>query len=111
MIIMGDFNYRLTQWWENDSEKIKGTLFEQTNADIWLHTLISEPAHLVGDSKSCSDLIFTDHPNRIMDFEVHPSLHSQCHDQIVFGKLSVSNISLPPYTRRSWHYDKQILMP
>ena len=24
----------------------------------------------------------------------------------VFGKLSVSNISLPPYSRRIWHYDK-----
>ena len=34
------------------------------------------------------------------------SLHEQCHHQIVSGKLSVSNIALPPYTRKIWHYDK-----
>ena len=106
VIIMGDFNCRSTQWWENDSENIEGTLFEQTAADIGLHQLISEPNHLVGDSKSCIDLIFTDHPNLIIDCGVHPSLHSQCHHQIIYGRLSVSNNSLPPYTHRIWHYDK-----
>ena len=103
---MGDFNCRSTQWWENDSENMEGTLFEQTTADIGFHQLISEPTHLVGDSKSCIDLIFTDHTNLIIDCGVHPSLHSHCHHQIIYGRLSVSNISLPPYTRRIWHYDK-----
>ena len=35
-IMMGDFNFRSTQWWENDSEIIEGTLFEQTTA-LTLH--------------------------------------------------------------------------
>ena len=47
-----------------------------------------------------------DHPNLIIDCGLHPSLHSQCHHQIINGRLSVSNISIPPYTRRIWHYDK-----
>jgi len=73
---MGDFNCPSTHWWENDSENIEGTLFEQTTSDIGLHQLISEPILLMGDSYSCIDLIFTDHPNHIIDFGVHPSLHS-----------------------------------
>ena len=60
----------------------------------------------MGDSKSCTDLIFTDHPNLIIDCGVHPSLHSQCNYQPIYGRLPVSNISLPPYTRRIWHYYK-----
>ena len=60
----------------------------------------------MGSSKSCIDLIFTDQPNLIVDTGVHPSLHDQCHHQIIYGKLSVSNISQPPYVRRVWHYDK-----
>ena len=60
----------------------------------------------MGDSKSCIDLIFTDQPNLIIESGVHPSLHEQCHHQIVYGKLSVSNIALPPYTRKIWYYDK-----
>ena len=61
----------------------------------------------MGNSKSCIDLLFTDQPNIITDSGVHPSLHEQCHHQIVYGKLSVSNITLPPYTRKIWYYDKE----
>ena len=56
--------------------------------------------------KTCIDLLFTDQPNLIIEPGVHPSLHDQCHHQIIYGKLSVSNIVLPPYTRRVWYYDK-----
>ena len=106
VIITGDFNCRSTQWWENDIENNEGKLFEPITADNGLHQLISEPTHLMGDSKSCIDLIFTDQPNLIIESGVHPSLHEQCHHQIVYGKLSVSNIALPPYTRKIWNYDK-----
>ena len=60
----------------------------------------------MGDSKSCIDLIFTDQPNLVIESGVHPSLHEQCHHQIVYGKLSVSHVRLPPYKRRIWCYDK-----
>ena len=94
------------QWWENDIENNEGKLFEPITADIGLYQLISEPTHIMGDSKSCIDLIFTDQPNLFIESGVHTSLHEQCHHQIIYGKLSVSNISLPPYTRRIWHYNK-----
>ena len=97
---------RSTQWWENDIENNEGKLFEPLTSDNGLHQLISEPTHLMGDSKSCIDLIFTDQPNLFIESGVHPSLHEQCHHQIVYGKLSVSNITLPPYTRKIWYYDK-----
>ena len=106
IIITGDFNCRSTQWWQNNSENNEGRLFEPITADLGLHQLISEPIHLLGDSKSCIDLIFTDQPNLVVDSGVHPSLHEQCHHQIVYGKFSVSNIAPSPYTRRIWHYNK-----
>ena len=58
----------------------------------------------MGDSKSCIDLIFPDQPNLFIESGVHPSLHEQCRHEIVYGKLSVSNIALPPYTRKIWYY-------
>ena len=106
IIITGDFNCRSTQWWENDIENNEGKLFEPLTSDLGLHQLISEPTHLMGSSRSCIDLIFTDQPNLVLESGVHPSLHEQCHHQIVYGKLSVSNIKLPPYTRTAWYYDK-----
>ena len=107
VIITGDFNCRSTQWSENDNENNEGKLFEPLASDNGLHQLISEPTHLMGDSKSCIDLIFTDQPNLVIESGVHPSsLHEQCHHQIIYGKLSVSNIALPPYNRKIWFYDK-----
>ncbi len=81
-------------------------MFEPLISDLGLDKLIAEPTHLVGTSKSCIDLIFTDQPNFIIESSVHPKLHEQCHHQIVYGKLSVSNVKLPPYKRRIWYYDK-----
>ena len=106
IVITGDFNCRSTQWWANDDENNEGNFFEPLTADLWLHQLISEPNHLMGDSKSCIDLLFTDQSNIVIDSEVHASLYEQCHHQIVDGKLSVSSIALPPHKRRIWYYDK-----
>ena len=96
VIIAGDFNCRSTLWCDNDIENNEGKLFEPLSLDLGLHPLISEATHLMGGSKSCIDFIFTDHPNLLIDSGVHPSLHEQCHPQIVNGKLSVSHIKLPP---------------
>ena len=106
VIITGDFNCRSAQWWKDDIENNEGKHFESLTSDIGLHQLISEPTHFMGDSKSCIDLIFTDQPNLVVESGVHPSLHEQCHHQLVYGKLSVSNVKLPPYKRRIWYYDK-----
>ena len=91
IIVSGDFNCRSTHWWQNDNESNEGKIFESITADLGLHQLISEPTHVMGDSKSCINLIFTDKPNLIIRSGVHPSLHNQCHHHIVHGKLSVSN--------------------
>ena len=60
----------------------------------------------MGGLKSSVDLIITDQSNLVIESGVHPSLNDQCHHQIFFGKLSVSNKAPPPYTRKTWHYDK-----
>ena len=96
VVITGDFNCRSSQWWDNDIENNEGKLFEPLTSDLGLHQLISEPTHLMGDSRSCIDLVFTDQPNLIIESGVHPSLHEQCHHQIIYGKMSVSNVALPP---------------
>ena len=59
----------------------------------------------MGDSKSCIDVIFTDQPNLFFETGVHPSLHAQCHHHIIYGELSIRNITPPPYRRQVWYYD------
>ena len=72
MMITGDFNCRSSQWWENDVDNEEGKIFEPFTRDVGLHQLISEPTHIMGDSKSCIDVIFTDQPNLFFETGVHP---------------------------------------
>ena len=106
VIITGDFNARSPQWWENDLENDFGKVFEPFTSDLGLHQLISEPTHFMGESRSCIDLIFTDQPNLFIESGVHPSLHEQCHHQIIYGKVSIDNLAPPPFSRRIWFYDR-----
>ena len=69
-----------------------------------LYLLINEPAHLLENSSSCIDLIFTSQPNFVVESGVHPSIHLNCHHEIVFAKFNLM-ISYPPtYSREVWHY-------
>ena len=61
---------------------------------------------MIGQSKSCIDLTFTDLPNLFIESGIHLSLHEQCHHQIIHGTLSVRNLTPPPFTRKLWFYDR-----
>ena len=106
VVITCDFNCRASQLWENEIENNERRHFESLTSDIGLYQLILEPTHLMGDSKSCTDLIFTDQRNRFIESGVNSLLYEQCHHQIEYGKLAVSILGPPSYTRKIGYYDK-----
>ena len=53
---------------------------------------------------SCIDLYFTNQQNLIADSGIHPSLHSNCHHQIIYGKFNLKIFYPPPYERHIWQY-------
>ena len=98
IVITGDFNFRSNQWWVNDIENDNEKVFEPFASEIGLHQLISDPTHLMGSSSSFIELILTDQTNLFIKTGAHHTLHEQCHHQIIYGKLSVSNIAPPSYS-------------
>ena len=40
----------------------------------------------------------------VVESGVHPSLHPNCHHQIVFAKFNLMISYPPPYSREVWHY-------
>ena len=97
IVITGDFSVRSSQWWENDMENDAGRSFEPFNAGLGFKQLISEPTHFMGEPRSCIDLVLMDQPNLFSHSGVHPSLHEQCHHQIIWGKLTIDNLSIPQF--------------
>ena len=70
------------------------------------HQLISQPTHVLPQSSSCIDLIFTDQPNVIVDRGAHPSLQPNYHHQITHFKLNLSREYPPPYEHVVWDYNE-----
>ena len=68
--------------------------------------MINEPTHLLQNSPSCIDLIFTSQPNIVVESGVHSSLNPKCHHQIIFAKFNLKIYYPPPYLREVWHSKK-----
>ena len=47
----------------------------------------------------CIDLIFISQPNLITESGVHPSLHPNCHHQVIYAKFNL-NFNYPPPSER-----------
>ena len=68
--------------------------------------LISAPTNILQHSSSCIDLIIASQPNLVIDSGIHPSLHQNCHYQVIFCKLDLKIEYPPPYPREIWVYGK-----
>ena len=99
VLITGDFNVRSSNWWKNDLSTSEGTQFDSLTTSYGLSQIISDPTHILPNSSSCIDLIFTNQSNLVTESGIHPSLHPKCHHQIVFAKLNLNVEYLPLYER------------
>ena len=105
IIILSDFNARFLVWWTKDKTTEGTQLVSLTSVHVF-HQLISQPTHLLPQSSSYLDLIFSDQPNLKVDSGVYLSLHSRCHHQIKHCKLNLNIEYPPPYDRLVWDYNK-----
>ena len=65
--------------------KIQGTILDYYQIDHYL----KESTHISENYRSCIDLLFTSQPNLVVDFGIHPSLHENCHHQIIYSKFDL----------------------
>ena len=105
-IILGDFDARSKSWWESDINTIEGTKIVSVTISYGLQQLTTQLTHLLANCSSCIDLIFTDQPSLIVDCGIHPSLHPNCHHQIVYCKLDLKIVYPPPYQRHVWDFKR-----
>ena len=79
IVVFGDFNARLQGWYQNDITTFEGCTIDIATSQVSLNQIIKEPTHILSNSASCIDLIFTSQPNLVMHTGVHLSLHQNCH--------------------------------
>ena len=111
LLLLGDFNAKSKTWFINDQSTNEETQLESLILLYGMTQLIAQSTHVLENSSSCIDLIFTNQPNSIMDSGVHPSLHSKCHHQVIYTKLNFEIEYPPPYIPEVWDYGKAQVNP
>ena len=56
---IGDFNAKSSNWYNKDKTSLEGNAIENLASQFGLHQIINEPTHILPNSSSCIDLIFT----------------------------------------------------
>ena len=103
-VMIGDFNAKSNDWCSIDITSFEGSELDFLTSHFGLSQIIKKPTVILDNSRSSIDLIFTSQPNMIIDSGVHTSLHSNCHHQMIYAKLDLKIIDLPPYERTVWHF-------
>ena len=90
VIALGDFNAKLSQWYKNDKTTTERCKITNLTSQYELKQIINQPTHILNNSSSCIDLLFTSQPNLVMESGVHSSLYSNCHHQITYARFSLN---------------------
>ena len=99
VLVIEDFNVKSSNWYYHDKSSSKGNAVDTITKQYGLHQVIKQPTHILDNSSTCIDLIFTSQPNLIIESGAHPSLHPNCHHQIVYARFNLSIYFPPPYSR------------
>ena len=86
-VIIGEFNAKFNKWCSTNKTTTERAKLDNLTSQYGLTKLLKEPTHISHNYRSCIDLIFTSQPNLEVDFGIHPSLHENCHHQIVSVSL------------------------
>ena len=99
----GDFNAKSCNWSTNDATTPEGAQLDYITSLNGMKQLILEPTHILQQSSSCIDLIFTNQPNIVMDSGVDSSLHSKYHHQIIYSKFNLKIEYSSPCIHKIWN--------
>ena len=88
-----------SNWYKYDATTYEGFKIDAIMSQFSLKQLIQEPTHILNDSLSCIDLIFTSQPDLVMESGVHSSLHQNCHHQLIYAKVNLKVFYPPLYER------------
>ena len=78
-LITGDFHAISTDSSVNDTTTSEGAQLHFFMIMCGLKQLTAESIHILKNSSSCIDLIFTNQLNLVMDSGMYLNLHSKCH--------------------------------
>ena len=103
-----DLNAKSKNHCRQGSTRFRGLTIDILTSGFGVSQIINEGTPIFESFSSCIDLIFTTQSNLVVESSVHPSLHANCHHQVVFADFNLQiyyPLLYPPETS----INKQIL--
>ena len=110
MVPVGYFNSKCANWYKHDKTSFKGIGIENISSQCELYQVINEPTHFFRKFFIRIDLIFISQPNLNTVSGVHPSLHPNCHHQVIYAKFNLKVHYPIPYEREVCIMKKRTLI-
>ena len=73
--VIGDFNAKSNKWSEGDRSTIEESKIDFLTSHFLLSQTIKETTHILENSSSSIDLIFTAQPDMVLESGIHHPLH------------------------------------
>ena len=89
IVVLGDFNVKSENWYKHNKTSYERVKIDTLTSQFGLQQIIKEPTHILAESSTCIDLIFTSLQNLVMKSGVHSSLHPNCHHQITYATFNL----------------------
>ena len=89
ILMIGNLMPSQVIWSSNETTIAEGAQLDYLTSLYGMKQVITEPTHILENSSSCTELIFSYQPNLIMDSGVHPTLNSKCHHQIIYSNVNL----------------------
>ena len=96
-MILGDFNTTSYSWWPKGILSVERNHIDFLASMFGLHQIMSGLTHILFQSSSCIDLIFTDQPHLVTNCGTHASLHPNCDHHVTYYKQNLKITYPPPY--------------
>ena len=114
-LVLTNFNVKSNGYYKNDITTFELSKFGTATSLFDLCQIKYETTHVLNNTSCCIDLIFTFQVNLEMPFGVDPSIHPNCHHQLVFSKFNfksspiwIINLALSPF--QNWSYQTNYLL-
>lgn len=106
IIFMGDMNARNSIFWNFDITNTEGRVMHSYFQSKNFEQLIHEPTRIVGESKSCIDLLFSTNPCLFSEVGVRDKIVDVCDHSPIFAVLKFSYSKPECYKRWVWNFEK-----
>ena len=101
-VLLDDFNARSKSWWVHYTTNKEGTQIESISSLYGFSQLILEHTSFKIHRPALNSFLQI---NPIYS-GIKPSLHENCHHQIIYAKFNLQIVYPPPYQRLAWDYKK-----